>query len=133
MEKRSILNIDNVVKVIIFFFVGFAFFLLMWPYGMENEGVFEITDPSRTYTFYDSSYSSHAEYVEAFITGDLDGTAKVDIHYYPDTIHQVWSFDFQAGRSDSSGRWDFYARKIRVKYVPGTAKKGRLKIVTKVL
>lgn len=131
MEKRSILNIHNVVKVIIFFFIGFALFLLMWPYGMEDEAVFEITDPSQVYLFEDSSRSSHADVVEASISGYLDGTATVEI-YYPDTIHRVWTFELPAGRIDSSGRWDFYDREVRIDYIPGTAKKGHLTIKTKV-
>lgn len=131
MKKGSILNIHNLAKAIILFFIGLAFFLLMWPYGMEDEAVFEITDPSQVYMFDDSSRSSHADVVEASITGHLDGTARVEI-YYPDTIHRVWTFELPAGRVDSSGRWDFYGREIRVDYIPGTAKKGYLKIVTKV-
>jgi hypothetical protein len=131
MKKRSVFNIHNVAKVIIAFFIGLAFFLLMWPYWMEDEGVFEITDPSQADTFDDSSRSSHADVVEASITGHLDGTARVNI-YYPDMVHQVWSFELQAGRIDSSGRWDFYGREVRVDYIPGTAKRGHLKIVTKV-
>jgi hypothetical protein len=100
-------------------------------YGMEDEAVFEITDPSQVYLFEDSSRSSHADVVEASLSGYLDGTATVEI-YYPDTIHRVWTFELPAGRIDSSGRWDFYGREVRVDYIPGTAKRGHLKIVTKV-
>jgi hypothetical protein len=131
MKKGSLLDIHNVAKVIIALFIGLAFFLLMWPYWMEDDGVFEITDPSQVYMFEDSSRSRHADIVEASISGYLDGTATVEI-YYPDMIHRVWTFELPAGRIDSSGRWDFYGREIRVDYIPGTAKKGHLKIITKV-
>jgi len=125
------LNVRNIAKAIILFFVGLAFFLLMWPQWMEDERIFEVADPSQVYMFEDSSRSRHADVVEASIAGYLDGTATVEI-YYPDTIHRVWTFELPAGRIDSSGRWDFYGREIRIDYVPGTAKKGHLKIVTKV-
>ncbi|WP_353721527.1 hypothetical protein [Dyadobacter sp. 676] len=123
MKWQNVFNIHNLVKVIVLFFIGLAFFLLMWPYWMENDGVFEIADPSQMYLFEDSSRASHADVVEASISGYLDGTARVEI-YYPDMIHRVWTFDLQAGRIDSSGRWDFYDRKVRIDYIPGTAKKG---------
>ena len=131
MKWQAIFNVHTLTKVIILFFVGLAFFLLMWPYGMEDEVVFEITDPSQVYMFEDSSRSRHADVVETSITGQLDGTARVEI-CYKDMTQRVWSFDLPAGRIDSSGRWDFYGRKIQVDYFPGTAKKGYLKIVTKV-
>ncbi|MGG7663117.1 hypothetical protein [Dyadobacter sp. BHUBP1] len=131
MKWQNTLNAHNIAKAIILFFVGLAFFLLMWPYWMEDERVFEVANPSQAYMFEDSSRSRHADVVEASITGNLDGTARVEI-YYPDTIHRVWTFELPPGRIDSSGRWDFYDRKIRIDYIPGTAKKGHLKIVTKV-
>ena len=131
MKWRSLFNADNVAKLIIAFFIGLAFFLLIWPYGMEDERVFEVADPSQVYMFEDSSRSRHADVVEASISGYLDGTATVEI-YYPDTIHRVWTFELSAGRIDSSGRWDFYDREVRIDYVPGTAKKGHLTIKTKV-
>lgn len=131
MKWQNILNIHNIAKAIILFFIGFASFLLMWPYLMEDERVFEVTDPSRVYLFEDSSRSRHADVVESSISGYLDGTATVEI-YYPDTIHRVWTFELPAGRIDSSGRWDFYDREVRIDYIPGTAKKGHLTIKTKV-
>jgi hypothetical protein len=131
MKWQNIFNIHYLVKAIVLFFISLAFFLLIWPYGMEDEAVFEITDPSQVYLFEDSSRSSHADVVEASISGYLDGTATVEI-YYPDTIHRVWTFELPAGRIDSSGRWDFYDREVRIDYIPGTAKKGHLTIKTKV-
>lgn len=131
MKWQNIFNIHYLAKAIILFFISLAFFLLIWPYGMEDEAVFEITDPSQVYLFEDSSRSSHADVVEASISGYLDGTATVEI-YYPDTIHRVWTFELPAGRIDSSGRWDFYDREVRIDYIPGTAKKGHLTIKTKV-
>jgi hypothetical protein len=131
MKWQNIFNIHNIAKAIILFFIGFASFLLMWPYWMEDERVFEVADPSQIYMFEDSSRSRHADVVEASISGYLDGTATVEI-YYPDTIHRVWTFELPAGRIDSSGRWDFYDREVRIDYIPGTAKKGHLTIKTTV-
>jgi len=131
MKWQAIFNVHTLAKAIVLFFIGLAFVLLIWPYGMEDEVVFEITDPSQGYMFADSSRSSHADVVEASIIGHLDGTAKVDI-CYRDKTHRVWTFELPAGRIDSSGRWDFYGRHIQVDYFPGTAKKGHLKIATKV-
>ena len=131
MKWQNIFNIHNLIKTIVLFFIGLAFFLLIWPYGMEDERVFEVADPSKVYMFEDSSCSRHADVVEASISGYLDGTATVEI-YYPDTIHRVWTFELPAGRIDSSGRWDFYDREVRIDYIPGTAKKGHLTIKTKV-
>lgn len=131
MKWQNTLNAHNIAKAIILFFIGFASFLLMWPYWMEYESVFEVADPSQVYMFEDSSRSSHADVVEASISGYLDGTATVEI-YYPDTIHRVWTFELPAGRIDSSGRWDFYDREVRIDYIPGTAKKGHLTIKTKI-
>jgi len=131
MKWRRLFNADNLAKLIIAFFIGVAFLLLMWPYWMEDEREFEIADPSQVYMFEDSSRARHADVVEASIRGDLDGTATVEI-YYPDNIHRVWTFHLPPGRIDSSGRWDFYGREIRIDYIPGTAKKGHLKIITKV-
>jgi hypothetical protein len=101
-------------------------------YGMEDEAVFEITDPSQADSFEDSSRSSHADVVEASLSGHLDGTARVEISTIRTRFTSVWSFELPAGRIDSSGRWDFYGREVRVDYIPGTAKRGHLKIVTKV-
>lgn len=131
MMKGKIFHVHHAVKVIIALLTGFAFFLLMWPYWMEDDGIFEVADPSQVYLFEDSSRASYADVVEASIVGHLDGTASVEI-YYPDATRRVWTYHFQPGRIDSSGRWDFYDRKVRIDYIPGTAKKGYLKIVTKV-
>ncbi|ACT96171.1 hypothetical protein [Dyadobacter fermentans] len=131
MKWKNVLNVHNLAKAIVSCFIGLAFFLLMWPYWMEDDGVFEVTDPSQVYLFEDSSRASYADVVEASIVGYLDGTASVEI-YYPDATRRVWTYNFQPGRIDSSGRWDFYDRKVRIDYIPGTAKKGYLKIVTKV-
>lgn len=131
MKWQNIFNIHTLARTIVLFFIGFAFFLLMWPYLMEDERIFEVADPSQVYMFEDSSRSRHADVVEVSISGYLDGTATVEI-YYPDTIHRVWTFELPAGRIDSSGRWDFYDREVRIDYIPGTVKKGHLTIKTKV-
>lgn len=131
MKWQAIFDVHTLAKAIVLFFIGFAFFLLIWPYWMEDERVFEITEPSRAHIFFDSSYSRHADVVEAAITGHLDGTASVNI-CYSDMSHQVWTFELPEGRIDSSGRWDFYGRGIQVDFIPGAAKKGHLKIITKV-
>ena len=124
MKWQNIFNVHTLAKTIVLFFIGFASFLLMWQYLMEDERVFEIADPSQIYMFEDSSRSRHADVVEASIRGYLD---------YPDMVHRVWTFELPAGCIDSSGRWDFYGREVRIDYVPGTAKKGHLEIITKVL
>lgn len=100
----------------------------------EEDGVFEITDPSRPYVFYDSAFHDAFCCVDATVTGEIDGTAKVQIQYYPQSQYWVGGFDLKPGLIDTLRlRQDFFYKKIKIYYFPGTAKKGYVKIVTKVL
>ncbi|MGV3600660.1 MAG: hypothetical protein ACO1N1_05600 [Dyadobacter fermentans] len=101
---------------------------------MEEDGVFEITDPSKSYVFYDSAFHDAFCCVDATVTGEIDGTAQVQIQYVPQSEYWVGGFYLKPGRIDSLRlRKDFFYRKIKIYYIPGTAKKGYVKIVTKVL
>ena len=96
--------------------------------------MFEITDPSKSYVFYDSSFFNADCCVDVTITGEIDGTAKVQIQYVPRSEYWVGGFDLKPGCIDSLRlRQDFFDKKIRIYYISGTAKKGYVKIVTKVL
>jgi hypothetical protein len=100
----------------------------------EEDGIFEITDVSQEHTFYDSSFTDADCCVDVLITGELDGSAKVHIQYYPDTAMGVTGFNLTRGKVDSVRiRSDFFDKKIRIKYFPGSAKKGNLRIRTQVL
>ena len=100
----------------------------------EVDGVFEITDPSKPYIFYDSAFHDAFCCVDATVTGEIDGTAQVQIQYVPQSEYWVGGFYLKPGRIDSLRlRQDFFNRKIKIYYIPGTAKKGYVKIVTKVL
>ena len=59
----------------------------------EGDGVFEITDPSRPYVFYDSAFHDAFCCVDATVTGKIDGTAKVQIQYEPQSQDWVGGFD----------------------------------------
>lgn len=133
MATTGVFRAHNVIKAIVIFFVGLAFMLLIKPYHIEEDGVFEIADPSRIHTFYDSTFLN-ADFVRAVVTGKLDGTATINIQYYPDTNYWVGRLDLKPGHIDSlQFRRDFYSRKIRIQYIPGTAENGYVKIVTTVL
>jgi hypothetical protein len=100
----------------------------------EEDGVFEITDPSKAYVFYDSAFHDAFCCVDATVTGEIDGTAQVQIQYVPQSEYWVGGFYLKPGRIDSLRlRQDFFNKKIKIYYIPGTAKKGYVKIVTKVL
>lgn len=100
----------------------------------EEDGVFEITDPSKPYVFYDSAFHDAFCCVDATVTGEIDGTAQVQIQYVPQSEYWVGGFYLKPGRIDSLRlRKDFFYKKIKIYYIPGTAKKGYVKIVTKVL
>jgi hypothetical protein len=100
----------------------------------EEDGVFEITDPSKPYVFYDSAFHNAFCCVDATITGEIDGTAKVQIQYVPQSEYWVGGFDLKPGCIDSLRlRQDFFYKKIKIYYIPGTAKKGYVKIITKIL
>lgn len=134
MKWKHVKNIHNLAKVIVLCLIGFALFLLIWPYRMEEDGVFEITDPSKPYVFYDSAFHDAFCCVDATVTGEIDGTAQVHIQYVPQSEYWVGGFYLKPGRIDSLRlRKDFFYRKIKIYYIPGTAKKGYVKIVTKVL
>lgn len=100
----------------------------------EEDGVFEITDPSKPYIFYDSAFHDAFCCVDATVTGEIDGTAQIQIQYVPQSEYWVGGFYLKPGRIDSLRlRKDFFYKKIKIYYIPGTAKKGYVKIVTKVL
>lgn len=117
--------------------------VLFWAYFVmrvlvgcrrEEDGVFEITDPSKPHVFYDSAFHDAFCCVDATVTGEIDGTAQVQIQYVPESENWVGGFYLKPGRIDSLRlRQDYFNRKIKIYYIPGTAKKGYVKIVTKVL
>lgn len=120
----------NIRAVVLVCFV----LLLATACRREEDGIFEITDPSKPHVFYDSAFHNAYCCVDATVTGEIDGTANVRIQYVPDSQYWVGGFEIKPGRIDSLRlRQDFFYKKIKIYYTPGTAKKGYVKIVTKVL
>lgn len=102
--------------------------------GCGTVGKFEITDVSKEYTFFDSSLRKANCCFDILITGELDGPAWIHIKYYPNTKYWVDSIYLPKGVVDSVfRRQDFYSNKIIIKYFPGDAKKGNLRIRTQIL
>lgn len=100
-----------------------------------NEGIFEITDVSKAYTFLDSSDTNADCCLDLLVTGELDGPAWIHVqYYYPNIRHGMDSIYLPKGIIDSiSTRHDYFGKKIGIKYFPGNAKKGNLRIRTQVL
>jgi len=95
--------------------------LVMCVFGacrQEEDGVFEITDPSKSYVFYDSAFHDAFCCVDATVTGEIDGTAQVQIQYVPQSEYWVGGFYLKPGRIDSLRlRRDFFYRKIKIYYI----------------
>ncbi|WP_143016848.1 hypothetical protein [Dyadobacter soli] len=96
-----------------------------------EKGEFYIVDVSKAHTFTDSA-SFHPDCcVATFVTGTLDGPAWILVEYYSKggLIDSIYLPKGKVNIENSHG--DFYwQRKIVVKYFPGEAKKGSLKIKT---
>lgn len=96
-----------------------------------EEGEFYIADVSKQHTFTDSA-SFHPDCcVSTSVTGTLDAPALIIVEGYLiggfiDSLHLPKG---KVNIENSHG--DFYGyRKIAIRYYPGKAKKGRLKIKT---
>ncbi|MBE8971446.1 hypothetical protein IQ277_36250 [Nostocales cyanobacterium LEGE 12452] len=96
-----------------------------------EEGEFYIADVSKQHTFTDSA-SFHPDCcVATYVTGTLDAPALIIVEGYLiggfiDSLHLPKG---KVNIENSHG--DFYGyRKIAIKYYPGEAKKGSLKIKT---
>lgn len=80
----------------------------------EEDGVFEITDPSKPHVFYDSAFHNAFCCVDATVTGQIDGTAKIQLQYVPQSEYWVGGFELKPGRIDSLRlRQDFFYKKSR--------------------
>lgn len=92
-------------------------------------GEFVVKDVSKPHQFMDSTFFNADCCVSTMLSGELDGDAWVIINAHP----QGWWLDsiyIPSGvvRTKES-RGDFYSHnKIRIRYIPGKAKKGYVKI-----
>ncbi len=111
-------------------FAALLFIGVLTGCSMEK-GEFYIADVSKKHIFFDS-VSFHPDCcVATFVTGTLDGPAWILVEYYSKggLIDSIYLPKGKVNIENSHG--DFYwQKKIVVKYFPGEAKKGSLKIKT---
>lgn len=109
---------------------GLLFACIFAGCSMEK-GEFYITDVSKKQTFTDSA-SFHPDCcVATFVTGTLDAPALLIVEGYliGGLIDSIYLPKGKVNIENSHGDFYWY-RKIAIKYYPGEAKKGSLKIKT---
>lgn len=111
-------------------FAGLLFISTVTCCSMEK-GEFQITDVSKMHVFTDSASFNPECCVATFVTGTLDEPAWILVEYYSagGIIDSIYLPKGKVNIENSHG--DFYSyRKIAIKYFPGNAKRGSLKIKT---
>lgn len=99
----------------------------------KEERVFEINDVSKEHVLVDSVQLHANCCMDVLVTGELDGPAWLNVYYYYDGDLKIDdardSIFLPKGVIDSIATHnDYFGRRVEIKYFPGKAKKGNVRI-----
>jgi hypothetical protein len=108
-------------------------FLLMVTSCLPEKGEFVITDVSKKHLFTDSAPFLATCCVSTYVSGHLDAPAWILVEYYSEggLIDSIFLPKGVVDIQNSHGDF-YYQKRINVKYFPGEAKKGNLRITTRI-
>lgn len=99
----------------------------------KEERMFEINEVSKEHILVDSVRLNANCCMDVLVTGELDGPAWLHVYYYYDdylkTDNARDSIFLPKGIIDSIATHnDYFGRQIEIRYFPGEAKKGKVRI-----